>query len=98
MTYDSHWVTGSRVPDIILVPALTVEVVSGRYTPSALDAKAQRYLADGVRMVWVIDPAKRQVTVYHGEQTSILSGDDTLLGSDVIPGFEVPLTRLFGAA
>jgi Uma2 family endonuclease len=119
-TYDSNWVDGSRIPDVMyyaagrlqaykaetpewrerpysIVPDLVAEVISPNDKVSEMDAKVDQYLADGVRMVWLIDPQRRKAVVYAPdlEQPLHLAGDDLLDGQDVIPGFQTPLSRLF---
>lgn len=76
-----------------IVPDLAVEVISPSDTYAEVTAKVNEYLSAGVRMVWVVDPAFHRVTVYPGGV--ILSDDDTLSGGEVVPGFSVPLPRLF---
>jgi Uma2 family endonuclease len=80
-----------------LVPDLVAEIVSPNDKISEMDAKVDQYLADGVRMVWLIDPQRRKAVVYAPdlEQPLHLAGDDLLDGQDVIPGFQTPLSRLF---
>ncbi len=80
-----------------LVPDLVAEVISPNDKISEMDAKVDQYLADGVRMVWVIDPQRRKAVVYapDQEQPIHLSGGDLLNGDDVVPGFQVQLSKLF---
>ena len=47
-----------------LAPDLVVEIASPTQSRRALAAKARRYLAAGVRLVWVIWPRDRQVDVW----------------------------------
>ena len=54
--------------------------------------KVHEYLHADVRLVWV-DTRRRAVTVYPGGET--LTEADTLTGGDVLPGFAVPVARLF---
>jgi Uma2 family endonuclease len=61
-----------------------------------LSKKADEYLSHGSRLVWIIDPRKQEVTVCQPRQEPVtLSRGDVLSGADVIPGFELPVTRLF---
>jgi len=76
-----------------VVPDLAVEVASPGDTYTEISSKVDEYLHAGVRLVWVVDTRARKVTVYPGGQ--ILSEQDTLGGGDVLPGFEVPVWRLF---
>ena len=77
-----------------IVPDLAVEVVSPGDTYAEVTDKVDEYLRAGVRMVWVVDPRFHKVTLYPGGQ--ILSEPDTLTGGEVLPGFSVPVSRLFG--
>jgi Uma2 family endonuclease len=46
--------------------------------------------------VWYVDPFRQQVSVYRADGTEqTLSLDHTLSGEDVLPGFELPLRRIF---
>ena len=121
LTYDSNWVKGSRVPDLmfitaarwkdytaatpdwrhkpyILVPDLVVEVVSPNDLYTEIQDKVDRYLADAVRLIWVVDPQRSRVSVYEGERFVTLGEDDTLTGSTIIPGFSVELAAFFQTA
>jgi Uma2 family endonuclease len=79
------------------VPYLVAEVVSPTDKFSELDEKIDAYLADGVRLIWVIDPQRRKAIVYRpdAEQPTHLSGAGVLDGSDVLPGFQIALSALF---
>src|SRR6185369_4572138 len=48
----------------ILVPDLAVEVVSPNDDLGVLDEKVNLYLTDGVRLVWVVNPNKENVSIY----------------------------------
>lgn len=80
----------------MLVPDLAVEVVSptDRYTD--IQKKVDSYLSDGVRLIWIIDPGRKGVTLYQGASYQALAEADTLTGGDVLPGFSLPLPDLFG--
>ena len=58
--------------------------------------KALEWLDAGCRMVLVVDPEQRTVTVYRSrEDIRILADGDTLDASDVIPGFTPSVTEIF---
>ncbi len=60
--------------------------------------KRREYFLAGTRLVWMVDPVKRIVEVYTSPDDFItLVEDETLDGSDVLPGFKLPLRKLFGA-
>jgi Uma2 family endonuclease len=78
------------------VPTLVVEILSPSTTIEQLDEKLDAYAEAGVPLVWVIHPRRRTVTIYrpHEEPTLVNDGDE-LTGGDILPGFRVPVARLF---
>jgi Uma2 family endonuclease len=77
-------------------PDLAVEVRSPDNTLAELSVKANEYLEAGARMVWIVDPPTRTVQVMRpGRPAVTLSLDDVLDGGDVLPGFSLPVSRLF---
>lgn len=58
--------------------------------------KIREYFDSGVRLVWVVHPEERTVTVYTkpGDGT-VLWEDATLTGGDVLPGFSCPVAEFF---
>ncbi len=77
-------------------PDLAVEIVSFDKTVAEVSAKAAEYLEAGTPLVWVVDPDSRRVMVHRpGHGVTTLSVADTLDGGDVLPGFRLPLSRLF---
>ncbi|ABU57794.1 Uma2 family endonuclease [Roseiflexus castenholzii] len=78
-------------------PDLAVEVVSPGDTAEDVEAKVLDYLEAGARMVWIVRPRTRTVTVYHSlRAVQVLRPGDLLDGGDVLPGFAVPVATLFG--
>jgi len=60
--------------------------------------KAQRYLAAGTRLVWIVWPKRRQIDVWRPGDTKpsqTLGVGDTLAGGDVPAGFTCPVAELF---
>jgi Uma2 family endonuclease len=73
-------------------PDLAVEILSPDDRTSKVMRKVRYYLANGVRLVWLIDPAKRTVRVYtEAKLLRTFTDKDTLDGGDVLPGFSVPV-------
>lgn len=82
------------VPDV--VPDLAVEVLSEGNTQEELERKLKEYFLSEVNLVWFVDPRKRTVQVYTSpDNMTLLRESDTLDGGDVLPGFSVPVARLF---
>jgi len=77
-------------------PDLVAEVVSPDDTKKELKAKVKEYLAAGVRVVWVVHPRDRTVTVCTGPRKStVLEADATPTAEDVLPGFSCPVADFF---
>jgi Uma2 family endonuclease len=76
---------------LTLIPDLVVEIVSPTDRFSKVSEKVARYLRDGMKLIWVLDPQQRTVTIYAAgsNQQTILSGGDIPTGADVISGFEI---------
>jgi Uma2 family endonuclease len=72
------------------------EVVSPSNTKQRMTDKVREYYDSGVRLVWVVHPEERTVTVYTkpGDGT-VLWENATLTGGDVLPGFTCPVAEFF---
>jgi Uma2 family endonuclease len=100
---DAAFVRSDRLPAngigpgwILAAPDLVVEVLSPTETSSELEAKLNDYRAASSLVIWVIDPAARLVSVLSvNDPERRLSDDDTLDGGNVLPEFEIPVSRLF---
>ncbi len=77
-------------------PDLAVEVRSPSQSAREMDTKANGYLAAGTRLVWIVDPARRTVTVYRPDRTpQVLGPEEQLDGYDVLSGFRVAMAAIF---
>lgn len=75
---------------------LTVEVLSPNDKPSKVTKKVNDYLKSGVKMVWVIDPEDRDVTVYRpGAALEMYGHGQHLDGGDALPGFRCAVAEFF---
>ena len=78
------------------VPTLVVEILSPNDTVEQLDEMVATYQTAGVPLVWVVDPHDRTVTIYRpGDEPTLVNARQELTGGDVLPGFAVPVARLF---
>ena len=101
---DVGFVAASRVPPDgppdsywPFAPDLAVEVVSPSDRWTEIEAKARMWLEAGTRLVWVVDPHTRSVHVYRQTCDALrLVENDQLSGEDILPGFEVRVSQLFG--
>ncbi len=79
-----------------VAPDLVVEVVSPSDSARDVQDKVLTYLAAGVRLVWVVEPRGRTVTVWGPDRTArVLAEGDTLDGGDVLPGLRIAVADLF---
>ena len=92
-----HRVTRKR---IVGAPDLVAEVLSPSTSRYDRTDKFLQYARSEAVEVWLVDPEDRQVEVYRFDRENplqperILKGDD-VLRTDLLPGFELPLERLF---
>lgn len=77
-------------------PDLAVEVVSPGDTHAEVVEKSLAWLDAGCRMVLVVEPQCRIITVYRSrEDIRILAGDEAVDGADVVPGWRLPVAEIF---
>ena len=79
----------SPTPDIVL----EVRSPSDRWRD--VIAKVNEYVQVGVPVICVVDDAAREVQVFGENGVTTLRGDDELTFSHALPGFRVPVSRLF---
>lgn len=81
-------------------PDLAVEVISPGDLAYEVEEKVAEYLQAGVPVVWVVNPPTRTVRIHRPRSAARgpiaeLSGDDTLTGEDVLPGFSCKVSEFF---
>jgi Uma2 family endonuclease len=87
-----------RLPEGFLdgAPDLAVEVLSPSDNPVDVQQKVRDWLEGGARLVWVVTPQARAVTVYHPDGSARLLRDQEVLeGEQVLPGLAIPLDEIF---
>ncbi len=87
-----------QVPEVYpdVAADLCVEVKSPSTTTTKTTLKVREYFKSGVRLVWVVDPEERTVTVYRKPgRGEVFWEDDTITGEDVLPGFSCPVAEFF---
>lgn len=79
-----------------VAPDLAVELLSPSNTAVEIETRVAIYLEGGTRLVWVLNPVRRTVTVHLPDRTArTLVAGDALDGGDVLPGFALPVADLF---
>jgi|SRR5579871_4920970 len=86
-----------RKKPLFIVPDLVVEIVSPNDRYGEVQKKVAKYLADGVQMAWVMDEDAPAVTVFRAGSNvqTTLTGNDSLDGGDIIPGFSISVASIF---
>ena len=76
-------------------PDLAIEVLSPTDRRRDIEAKVERYLATGTRVVIVVDPRKRTARITTTAGTASVDMDGALSAGDVVPGWSLPMRELF---
>jgi Uma2 family endonuclease len=77
-------------------PDLAVEVISPNDVYTEVEEKVFDWLEAGAKMVIVVNPRKRAVTVYRSlTEIVVLTESDTLDGGDVVPGWSIAIKDVF---
>ena len=79
-------------------PDLAVEVLSPGNTVKEMAVKLDEYARAGVKLVWYVDPERKEVDVYpkgNPRRKKTVGVGGVLDGGDVLPGFTVRVDELF---
>jgi Uma2 family endonuclease len=77
-------------------PLLAVEVLSPSDTMGKTMERVTDQLRFGTRLVWVVDPEARNVTVYRpGKEPYVVKENGELTGDDVLPDFRCKVAEFF---
>jgi Uma2 family endonuclease len=95
----SRWVAltpqeQERFPPI--APDFVIELRSRTDSLTELQAKMQEYIANGVRLGWLVNPQDQQVEIYRIDRSvELLQSPSTVSGEDVLPGFMLNLAKIW---
>lgn len=79
-----------------LAPDLAVEVISPGDRYEEIQEKLSDYFHAGVKLVWIVEPRNRTVSVYRSlTEVCILTEADTLEGEGVVSGFSCAVAEIF---
>ena len=77
-------------------PDLAIEIVSPSNSPAEIQEKVLAYLTAGSRLVWVVDPDARTVTVHRSAADVVTLAEDADLDAEpLLPGFRCRVADLF---
>lgn len=103
---DASWASDERLAQVSkgdmahfarLVPDFVIEVRSGSDSLKKLrDKVADKWIANGVRLAWLIDPQGGKAYIYRADESVevVTDFDASLSGEDVLPGYTFPLRRM----
>ncbi len=79
-----------------LAPDFAVEIFSPSDSAMDVDEKIEEWLGAGVRLLWVVNPRLKAVTVHvPGHPPFVRHADEMLEGLDVLPGLQLPVAEIF---
>ncbi len=102
---DAAWVASARWEALSLadqerfapvVPDFILELRSPSDPLPSLHAKMQQWIANGVKLAWLIDPIDQAVTIYRaGADPERLARPDAIQGTGPVDGFDLPLSKIW---
>ncbi|MGY2946133.1 Uma2 family endonuclease [Thermostichus sp. MS-CIW-34] len=79
-----------------LCPDFVVEILSPTDSWIQTQAKMQEYMDNGCRLGWLLDPKAKRVMIYRqGQAPELVEDPETLSGEDVLPGFTLPIRKIW---
>ncbi|UFH54830.1 Uma2 family endonuclease [Spirosoma sp. KNUC1025] len=101
---DVGWVSKERLMQVLpeelkkfahVCPDFVIEVRSESDNLNELKAKMEKWLQNGVRLGWLVDPQTQTTTVYHPErEPNSQPFSETLSGEDVLVGFTINIQEV----
>ena len=78
-------------------PDLAIDVKSPTNTYAEMARRGEMWLEYGCQMAWIAYPERQTIAVHRpGQPPETLGVDDTLDGGELLPGFSIPVRRIFG--
>ena len=79
-----------------LCPDFVMELVSESDDLADTQGKMREYIANGLRLGWLINPKNQQVEIYRpNQEIEVLQSPANLSGENVLPGFILDLQPIF---
>ena len=102
---DASWVPRSRLAELndsekrrfaAICPDFVIELRSNSDALTALAAKMQEYLDNGIKLGWLIDPIRGRVHVYRPDApVEELERPETMSGEPELPGFSLDMANIW---
>ena len=94
---DAAWLSPAQLEElgplrpsraINICPVFVAEIMSFSDRLPPMQRKMERYLANGAKLGWLIDPYHRRVYIYRpGVPIEVLDDPETISGDPILPGF-----------
>lgn len=79
-----------------ICPDFVIELLSKSDHEPALRKKMEEWIGNGCRLAWMINPQKKETTIYRGNgKIETMPFHKVLDGEDVLPGFTLELTKIY---
>ena len=101
---DVAWISNERLATVSkedlkkfahVCPDFIIELASESDDLIHLKRKMEKYLQNGMRLGWLIDPFSQQTIIYHPErQSENKAFTEPLNGEEVLPGFALTISEL----
>ena len=102
---DAAWVLRTRLAELTpeqkqkflpLAPDFVIELKSPTDTLEDIQIKMEEYMANGVRLGWLINPETRRVHIYRpGKEVEVLDNPSEISGEPELPGFVLSLREIW---
>lgn len=102
---DASWISKKRWESLTaearrkfppIAPDFVVELRSATDNLKTLQSKMQEYMDAGVQLGWLINPQQQQAEIYRqGQDVEVLNLPAKLSGENILPGFNLTLSRYF---
>ncbi len=90
--------SGDLAADAFEPPDIIIEIVSPSQSVNSLIRRCLWFVAHGVRLALLVDPADRSIIAFRPEgRTSALRDQDVVDLSDVVPGLQLVVAEIFTA-
>jgi Uma2 family endonuclease len=94
---DAAWLSLPRLTERPTCPEFVIELLSPTDRKKKVHAKMLEWIANGVELAWMIDPADRTVAIYRPGQAEpdIRAGLASIAGEGPVDGFVLDLTHVW---
>jgi Uma2 family endonuclease len=79
-----------------ICPDFVIELRSQTDSLADLEAKMAQWIANGVKLAWLLDPERKAAAIYRfGAKSTLHRHPASVLGDGIMAGFELAMTRIW---